>query len=185
MSNIKIDRDKIKQGVRLILEGIGLDLNDENLRETPDRVADFFEEFFSPKITDEDYKYFTSRGDLVIVRDIVAYSLCPHHLLPVVYKVNIAYIPKDQVVGVSKLVRIVYDESRRLNIQEEFTNNLASRVKELTGSDDVMVVVKGIHYCMRMRGVRSQSAEVLTSAIRGKFKDYALRMETMRLMGFK
>ncbi|MEM4717545.1 MAG: GTP cyclohydrolase I FolE [Desulfurococcaceae archaeon] len=185
MSEYKIDKEKIKMGVRLILEGLGLDLDNENFKETPERVADFFEEFITPKLSDEDYKYFTSKGDLVIVRDITAYTLCPHHLLPVVYRIHVAYIPRDQVIGVSKLVRVIYDEARRITIQEEFTNNVASRIKMITGSDDVMVVVRGIHYCMRMRGVKSPDAEVLTSAIRGKFKDYALRMETMRLMGLK
>ena len=183
--SVQIDREKIKQGVRLILEGIGVDLNDENFKETPDRFADFLEELLSPKISVEDYKYFTSQGDLVIMKDIEAYTLCPHHLLPVHYRVYIAYIPRGKVVGVSKLARAVLDEARRLSLQEQFTEKLAQRIQELTESNDVMVVVKGVHYCMRMRGVKSNNSQVITSAIRGKFRDYALRMETLRLMGFK
>jgi len=123
-----IDKEKIKQGVKLILEGIGVDLNDENFKDTPTRVADFLEELLSPKITEEDYKYFTSKGDLVIVKDVDTYTLCPHHLLPVHYRVYVAYIPKDKVVGVSKLVRAALDEARRLALQEQFTERLAERV---------------------------------------------------------
>jgi GTP cyclohydrolase I len=182
---VKINREKIMEGVRLILEGIGIDPNDENFRETPRRIAEFYEELLSPKIGDEDYKYFTSKGDLVIVKDIQVYTLCPHHLLPVFYRVYVAYIPSGKVVGVSKIVRLILDEARRLNLQEQYTENVASKLQELVESNDVMVVVNGIHYCMRMRGVKTPNAEVVTSAIRGKFRDYALRMETMRLMGFE
>jgi len=182
--NRQIDKEKIMKGVRLILEGLGLNPEDENYKETPQRVADFYEELLSPKITEDDYKYFTSSGDLVVVRDILAYSLCPHHLLPVVYRVYIAYIHVGKVVGISKLARVALDEAGRITLQEQYTENIASRIQELTGSNDVMVVVRGEHFCMRMRGVKTQDAEVVTSAIRGKFRDFALRMETMRLMGF-
>jgi GTP cyclohydrolase I len=182
---VKINREKIMDGVRLILEGIGVDPNDENYRETPRRIAEFYEELLSPKIGDEDYKYFTSKGDLVIVKDIQVYTLCPHHLLPVFYRVYVAYIPSGKVIGVSKIARLILDEARRLTLQEQYTENVASKLQELVESSDVMVVVNGIHYCMRMRGVKTPNAEVVTSAIRGKFRDYALRMETMRLMGFE
>lgn len=165
----RIDRKKIEEGVRLILEGIGADLSDENFAETPKRVADFFEELLSPKLGDEDYKYFTQHSDIVILTGIRAYSLCPHHLLPVVYDVSVAYKPHGNVVGVSKIVRAVLNEAAYPKLQERLTEDIANKVTELTGSPDVIVVVKGKHYCMIMRGVKTE-ATVTSVAARGVFE---------------
>lgn len=165
----QINRKKIEEGVKLILEGIGADLSDENFSETPRRVADFFEEILSPKLGDEDYKYFTQHSEIVILTGIRAYSLCPHHLLPVVYDVSVAYKPHGSVAGVSKIVRAVLNEAAYPKLQERFTEDIANRITELTGSSDVIVVVKGKHYCMIMRGVKTD-ATVTTVATRGIFE---------------
>jgi GTP cyclohydrolase I len=177
-----MNENKILEGVRLILEGLGVDLNDENFKDTPQRYLNFLKELTEPKITDDDYTYFKSLGNLVVAKDIIAYSLCPHHLLPVIYNVNIAYIPGGKVVGISKLARLVLDYSGKLMIQEDFTEELANELIKLTQTQNVMVVVEGKHFCMMMRGVKQQNSSIITSAIRGKFNNLDLRLETLRLM---
>jgi GTP cyclohydrolase I len=177
-----MDDTKIIEGVKLILEGLGINVNDENFKDTPKRYLDFLKELTTPKITDDDYVTFTSIGNLVIARNIRAYSLCPHHLLPVIYNVNLAYIPKGRVVGVSKLARVVMDEARKLSLQEDFTENIANSMIKLTESGDVMVVIEGKHLCMIMRGVKQDNSSIITSAIRGEFNNSDLRSETLNLM---
>jgi len=166
----RVDEEKILQGVRLILEGLGVDLSDENFRDTPRRFLEFLKELREPKITNDDYVRFTSAGNLVIARNIRVYSLCPHHLLPVVYDLDVAYIPSGKVVGLSKLARVAADTASELLLQEDFTERVADRLMELTQSRDVMVVVRGRHLCMMMRGVRQENSEVVTSALRGMFR---------------
>ena len=178
-----IDDKKILEGVRLILEGLGVDLNNENFKETPQRYLSFLKEITQPKITDEDYVRFSSAGNLVIARNIRAYSLCPHHLLPVIYNVNVAYLPKGKVVGISKLARMVMDMAGKLMLQEEYTESLADEIARLTQSNDVMVVVYGKHFCMIMRGVKQHDSSIVTLSIRGVFENLDVRLETLRLMG--
>ena len=175
-------REQIEEGVRLILQGLNCDLNDENFKDTPRRVADMLEEFILGNKYEEEPVRFTQQSDLVIISDIQSFSFCPHHLLPVVYNTSIAYIPKGKVVGVSKPVRVVYDATSQLILQEDATELIAENLIKLTNSNDVMVVMKGQHFCMRMRGVKT-NATVRTSAIRGAFKeDFMLRFETLKLM---
>jgi len=177
-----LKREQIEEGVRLILQGLNCDLNDENFKDTPRRVADMLEEFILGNKYEEEPVRFTQQSDLVIISDIQSFSFCPHHLLPVVYNTSIAYIPKGKVVGVSKPVRVVYDATSQLILQEDATELVAENLIKLTNSNDVMVVMRGEHFCMRMRGVKT-NATVRTSAIRGAFKeDFMLRFETLKLM---
>jgi len=177
-----VKREQIEEGVRLILQGLNCDLNDENFKDTPRRVADMLEEFILGNKYEEEPVRFTQQSDLVIISDIQSFSFCPHHLLPVVYNTSIAYIPKGKVVGVSKPVRVVYDATSQLILQEDATELVAENLIKLTNSNDVMVVMRGEHFCMRMRGVKT-NATVRTSAIRGAFKeDFMLRFETLKLM---
>ena len=177
-----LKREQIEEGVRLILQGLNCDLNDENFKDTPRRVADMLEEFILGNKYEEEPVRFTQQSDLVIISDIQSFSFCPHHLLPVVYNTSIAYIPKGKVVGVSKPVRVVYDATSQLILQEDATELIAENLIKLTNSNDVMVVMRGEHFCMRMRGVKT-NATVRTSAIRGAFKeDFMLRFETLKLM---
>lgn len=178
----ELEREKIMEAVRNLIVALGYDPNDENFKETPRRVTDFFEELLSRKIEGNDYVHFTQESNLVIATGIVAYSLCPHHLLPVVYTVDVAYIPAGKVVGVSKLARLVADEASSIQLQETFTERLSSRMKELVGCEDVFVVVRGEHFCMRMRGIKS-NAVIITSAISGRFKMLPVRIEALQLMG--
>ena len=177
-----LKREQIEEGVRLILQGLNYDLNDENFKDTPRRVADMFEEFILGNKYEEEPVRFTQQSDLVIISNIKSFSFCPHHLLPVVYNTSVAYIPKGKVVGLSKPVRVVYDATSQLILQEDATELVASNLIKLTGSGDVMVVMRGEHFCMRMRGVKA-NAVVTTSAVRGLFKENAiLRHETLELM---
>jgi len=177
-----LKKEQIEEGVRLILQGLNCDLNDENFKDTPRRVADMFEEFILGNKYDEEPVKFTQQSDLVIISNIKSFSFCPHHLLPVVYNTSVAYIPKGKVVGLSKPVRVVYDATSQLILQEDATELIAENLIKLTGSSDVMVVMRGEHFCMRMRGVKAD-AVVVTSAIRGIFRDdLMLRYETLELM---
>jgi len=178
-----MDREKVEKAVKDLIEAMGFDSESENFKETPRRFADFLEELFTPKITEDDYVTFSSAGNLVIAKDVNVFSLCPHHLLPVIYKVNIAYLPHGKVVGVSKLARVAMDLARKLPLQEDFTEQIADGIVNLTGSNDVMVVVRGKHFCMVMRGVRQENSEIVTSSIRGSyFSSKDLRDETLSLM---
>jgi len=177
-----LKKEQIEEGVKLILEGLGCDLSDENFKDTPRRIADMFEEFILGNKYEEEPVRFTQQSDLVIISNIKSFSFCPHHLLPVVYNTSIAYIPKGKVVGLSKPVRVVYDATSQLILQEDAAELIASNLIKLVGSGDVMVVMRGEHFCMRMRGVKA-NAVVTTSAVRGLFKENAiLRHETLELM---
>ncbi|MEM4904306.1 MAG: GTP cyclohydrolase I, partial [Desulfurococcaceae archaeon] len=173
MGTAKVNKEKIVKGVQLILEGIGVSVDDPDFRETPQRVADFYEELLSSKLTAEDYKYFSKHGDIVVATGIKAYGLCPHHLLPVDYTVYVAYVPENSVVGISKLVRAVLEEAGFPKLQEKYTEDVADKISELTGSGSVMVVVRGKHYCMVMRGVKS-NAVIVTMTARGRFENHEL-----------
>lgn len=176
-----IDKEKIKRGVTEILEALGCNLDDENFRNTPQRVADMFEEILNGKFEPKEVVRFTTSSDLVLIGNIDFTSMCPHHLLPVLGKAYVAYIPKNKVVGLSKLVRAVYKWTRRLILQEEATTRILEEIKNITLSNDVFVVLKAQHMCMRIRGVRSNSI-VTTTAASGVFKDLNKRLEIIKLM---
>ncbi len=179
------DKERIMKAVREILEAIGEDPDREGLKDTPRRVADMLEEILSGYVVADDYVYFTEKSDLVILSGVRFYSLCEHHLLPFYGTVSLAYLPKGKVLGLSKLVRIVRKYAARLQIQERMTEQIADELMNVTGSSDVMVVVRAKHLCMAMRGVRNP-ATVITSAVRGEFmKDQALRMEALQLMRWR
>ncbi len=178
-----IDKEKIKKAVRMILEAIGEDPDREGLRDTPQRVADMFEELLEGYYREEEETaQFTERSDLIVVGPIRFYSLCEHHLLPFFGYVYVAYIPKGKVIGISKIIKVVNKYSRRLQLQERMTEQIADELSKLTGSDDVLVLVRGRHMCIEMRGVKAQS-RVTTLAIRGEFiKNFNLRAEVMGML---
>ena len=181
-----IDKEKIKKATILLIEGLGYDINDQNFNDTPQRVADMYEEILEGnKFEEKEVVKFVQHSNLVIISDIEAYGFCPHHVLPICYNVSIAYLPNKEVVGISKPIRVVYDCISKLSLQEEATETIADKIRQITGSDDVMVIVTGEHFCMRMRGVKSRGY-VTVSAIRGRFhEDYTLRYETLSLIGLK
>jgi GTP cyclohydrolase I len=183
-----VDLERIAQGVRLILEGIGEDPNRLGLQETPNRVAEMYAELTSGMREDPSQHVVPLPGDkhdeMVIVKDISIASLCEHHLAPFVGKCHIAYIPKDgRILGISKLARLAETFSRRLQLQERLTTEIANTLFEGLQPIGVMVVIEASHTCMTLRGVRKSDAKTVTSAVLGGFRnDPRTRAEAMSLI---
>jgi len=177
----------IEDAVRKMLETLDIDLRAEPFRETPRRVARMMIELMSgmdernePKLTlfkNEGYK------DILILKAIPFYSLCAHHMLPMFGDVSIAYIPGEKIVGLSKLPRIVKHFASRLQVQEDFTRELADFVYGRLSAMGVLVVVKARHLCLEMRGARTHELETISSAVRGIFEtSIPTREEALRLL---
>lgn len=183
-----VDLETIARGVRLILEGIGEDPERPGLKETPQRVAEMFVELTSGMREDPHEYVVPLPGDkhdeMVIVKDISIASMCEHHLAPFVGKCHIAYIPKDgRILGLSKLARLAETFSRRLQLQERLTTDIANTLFEGLKPIGVMVVIEAEHTCMTLRGIRKASAKTVTSAVLGGFrKDPRTRAEAMALI---
>ena len=181
-----IDQEKIRQGVKLLLEGIGEDPSREGLVDTPDRVARMYEEIFGGMgETAEEHlsKVFTAdNAGIVLERDITFYSTCEHHLMPFYGKGHIAYLPRGKVVGLSKLARTVEVYARRLQIQEQMTGQIADAVMEHLQPEGVMVILEAEHMCMTMRGVKKPGSKTVTVAVRGAFEDNALQEQVYHMM---
>ncbi|HKP36446.1 MAG TPA: GTP cyclohydrolase I FolE [Pyrinomonadaceae bacterium] len=184
----RVDLDRIARGVRLILEGIGEDPEREGLRETPQRVAEMYAELTAGMREDPSEHIVPLSGnkhdEMVIVKDITIASLCEHHLAPFVGKCHIAYIPKNgNILGVSKLARLAEGFSRRLQLQERLTTEIANTLFERLRPLGVMVVIEAEHACMTLRGVKKSGAMTVTSAVLGGFrKDPRTRAEAMALI---
>jgi len=170
-----INKEKVKDAVRMFLEGIGEDPDREGLLETPERVARMCEEVYGGLEEDPGEhlaKQFPAPdSELVIEKDIVFYSICEHHLLPFFGKVHIAYIPNGKVVGLSKLSRTVEVFARRPQIQEQMTVQIADAIERYISPGGVIVLVEAEHTCMTMRGIKKPGVMVTTVATRGLFKD--------------
>ncbi len=183
-----VDLDLIAKGVRMIIEGIGEDPDRVGLKETPLRVADMYAELTSGMREDPHQHVNPLPGDkhdeMVIVKDISIASLCEHHLAPFVGKCHIAYIPKGgRIVGISKLARLAETFSRRLQLQERLTTDIANTLFEGLRPLGVMVVIEAEHTCMTLRGVRKADAKTVTSAVLGGFRtDQRTRAEAMSLI---
>ena len=170
-----MNQQKIQDGVRLILEGIGEDLNREGLRETPERIARMYEEICGGMTEDAgkhlQKTFSVSDSGIVMEKDIVFYSMCEHHMLPFYGKAHIAYIPDGKVVGLSKLARTVEVFAKRLQIQEQMTAQIADAIMEHLSPKGVMVVIEAEHMCMTMRGVKKPGSLTETMTVRGEFKE--------------
>lgn len=186
-SQVSSNREKIEAHVKEILKLIGEDVEREGLIETPARVTRMYEEIFSgyevePRevlgvMFDENHE------EPVIVKDIVYYSMCEHHMAPFFGKVHIGYLPSGKVVGLSKLARLVDVITRKLQVQERITADLANVLVEELAPHGVIVVVEGEHLCMCSRGVKKTGSQTITTATRGQYKeDPALRMEFLSLI---
>ena len=184
----KVDREKIAAGVRLMLEGMGEDPDRDGLQKTPERVADFYVELTEGMWQDAKSHIVPLPGDshdeMVLVKDISIASVCEHHLAPFVGKCHIAYIPKGgRIVGLSKLARIAEIFSRRLQVQERLTQQIANTLFDELKPLGVMVVVEAEHTCMTLRGVKKPGAITITSAVLGGFRrDPRTRAEAMSLI---
>ena len=165
----------IEEAVRTILENLGEDPDREGLLKTPHRVAkalEFLTEGYhkDPKEILQKALFTSSNDEMVLVRDIEFYSLCEHHMLPIIGRAHVAYIPDGKVVGLSKIPRVVNLFARRLQIQEQMTEQIADAISETIRPKGVAVVVHARHMCMEMRGVEKINSTTVTSALRGLFK---------------
>jgi GTP cyclohydrolase IA len=185
----EFDAAKVEEGIRLVLEGIGEDPGRDGLKETPRRVADMYREVFSGLREDPDAVvdavFDVGHDEMIMVRDIPLYAQCEHHLVPFVGKAHVAYVPgKDgRITGLSKLARLVDVLSRRPQVQERLTTEVAEVLERVLKPRGVFVVVEAEHLCMSMRGVKKPGSVTVTSAVRGVFKtDARTRSEALGLI---
>lgn len=170
-----IDHEKVKEGVRLLLEGIGEDVTREGLVETPDRIARMYEEIYGGIEEDASEhlkkRFHVDNDAMVLEKDITFYSTCEHHLLPFYGKAHIAYIPNGEVVGLSKLARTVEVFARRLQLQEQLTGQIADALEKELNPKGVMVRIEAEHMCMTMRGIKKPGSQTVTIVKRGIFEN--------------
>ena len=184
---MSVDLEKIKIATKMILEAIGEDVNREGLIKTPKRVAKAYEEicsgyFKDPKEVLNDALFDSTNNEMVVVRNIEFYSMCEHHILPFFGRVHVAYIPDKKVVGLSKIPRMVEVFARRLQIQEQLTEQIADAIMEVVKPKGVGVVIHARHMCMEMRGVKSKYSYTSTSALRGIFLEEKTREEFFNII---
>ena len=185
-----MDKKKIEKAVRDILEAIGADLKARDLIQTPQRVAQMYEEIFSGIGKDPakelevvlDQKH----NEIILLKNVPLYSVCEHHLLPFIGRAHIAYIPKGgRVTGLSKLARVVDILAKRPQVQERLTTQIADIIMSKLKPLGVMVIIEAEHLCMSMRGVEKPGTQTVTSAVRGIFKEnQKTRSETLALIKF-
>ena len=183
----KIDQARAEAAVRELLAAIGEDPDREGLLETPARVARMYEEVFEGmnytnheialkfnKSFKDDLAVGPDNKDMVLVKDISVFSYCEHHIaLMYDMKVSVAYIPKDKVIGLSKIARICDMAAKRLQLQERLGNDIAQIISEATGAEDVAVIIQGTHSCMSARGIKKAGASTVTTTLRGQFETNA------------
>ncbi len=184
-----VDRAPIVEAVRKILEAIGEDPTRDGLVRTPERVADMYEELFGGVKGDPvdvlDVVFDAGHDEMIMVRDMVLQGMCEHHLIPFIGKAHVAYIPNEngQITGLSKLARLVDMLSRRPQVQERLTTQIADTIERALEPRGVLVVLEAEHLCMSMRGVRKPGSQTVTSAVRGIFRaQSATRAEAMNLI---
>jgi len=179
-----MDKKRMQDITNSLLEAIGENPKREGLRDTPRRVADMFSELtegYSMNPKEILSREWSEVSGMVVAKEISFFSLCEHHLLPFYGKVHIGYIPSKAVVGLSKLVRLVDCFSKRLQLQERMTKQIADALNESLHPNGVVVVVQARHLCMEMRGVKS-GADIITSEIRGQFEKFETRNEFFNML---
>lgn len=169
-----VNIEKTEKAIRDLLIAIGEDPDRPGLIETPKRCAKMYEELLSGMDHDAEEhlskQFDVPHSEFLLEKDIPFYSLCEHHLLPFFGKAHIAYLPKDRVVGLSKLARTVEVYARRLQLQEQMTSQIADDIMTYLDARGVMVIIEAEHLCMTMRGVKKPGAKTLTIACRGEFE---------------
>lgn len=185
---MSIDKTAIKEHIKGILIALGENPEREGLLETPERVANMYAEIFEGinysnddiadmfnKTFEEELAISDDSNDIVVVKNIDAFSHCEHHLaLMYNMKITVAYIPKTKVIGLSKIARIVDMVTKRLQLQERIGSDIAYILGKITGSDDVAVLIEASHSCMNARGIKKSNSSTFTTTLRGKFKDDAM-----------
>ncbi len=180
---MSIDKEKIKEHIKGIIEALGEDPNREGIVDTPKRAAEMYAEMFEgmnytneqiAEMFDKTFDYdlsFNTNNDIVIVRDIDIFSFCEHHLaLMYDMKVTVAYIPNKKVIGLSKIARIADMVSKRLQLQERIGADIAEIISLVTKSNDVAVIIEGKHSCMTARGIKKTATKTYTQTLRGRFE---------------
>lgn len=170
---------EVANAIYQILQSIGEDPQREGLRNTPERVARAYDELLvgysvDPLVLLNDALFDVEYSQMVIVSDIEFYSMCEHHLLPIIGRAHVAYIPNKKVIGLSKIPRIVEAYARRLQVQERMTRQIAELIDEILEPQGVAVVVEGSHMCSMMRGVKKEHPRMVTSTMLGSFKENAM-----------
>ncbi|MBQ18953.1 MAG: GTP cyclohydrolase I FolE [Planctomycetaceae bacterium] len=183
----RVDQPRIARAIREILEAIGEDPERSSLVETPERVARMYAELFSGLHTDPgrhlEKCFEESFDELVLVREISFNSLCEHHLLPFMGVAHVGYLPNGRIAGLSKLARVVEEVSKKPQVQERMTHQVADLLHEQLDAKGVVVVLEATHTCMTIRGVRKPGSLTVTSAVRGLFKtNQSSRAEVMSLI---
>jgi GTP cyclohydrolase I len=183
------DDEKVRRGVRLILEGVGEDPDREGLADTPGRVAEMYREVLAGVGREPTEVLSVVKGaghdEMIMVRDIPLHSYCEHHLVPFTGRAHVAYIPNrdGRITGLSKIARLVDLLSKRLQVQERLTTQIADALDEALEPRGVFVVIEAEHLCMTMRGVKKPGSITVTSAVRGRFRsDARTRAEAMALI---
>ncbi len=184
---MSVDLEKIELATKMILEAIKEDPQRQGLVKTPKRVAKAFEEicsgyFKDPKEVLNDALFESSNNEMVVVRNIEFYSMCEHHILPFFGRVHVAYIPDKKVVGLSKIPRMVEVFARRLQIQEQLTEQIADAIMDVVKPKGVGVVIHARHMCMEMRGVKTKHSYTSSSALRGIFLEEKTREEFFNII---
>jgi GTP cyclohydrolase I len=185
----RFDSERVAAAVRTILEAIGEDPERDGLKRTPERVGEMYAEIFSGLHSDPgdvlDVVFDAGHDEMIMVRDIPLASVCEHHLIPFFGKAHVAYIPNVQghITGLSKIARLVDALSRRPQVQERLTTQIADVIEAKLDPRGVLVVIEAEHLCMSMRGVRKPGAQTVTSAVRGMFRaNEKTRAEAMNLI---
>ena len=186
-SSGEIDRDAVIATIRTLIAQLGLDPSYEGMADTPRRIADMYAEMFEGMREDPraqlQVQFDESHDEMVILKGIPFYSMCEHHFLPFSGVAHVGYLPNGRIVGLSKLARAVEIFARRPQVQERLTSQIADTIEEVVGAKGVGVVIEAEHMCMTARGVRKPGARMVTSAMRGKFRDdLNTRQEFMRLI---
>lgn len=191
-----IDKDAIRKHIRGILIALGEDPDREGLRETPDRVARMYEEVFAGinysneeiaemfnKSFKDDLAVSSDHRDIVLVKDIPVFSYCEHHMaLMYNMKVSVAYLPRNKVLGLSKIARICDMASKRLQLQERLGSDIAQIMSLASESDDIAVIIEGTHSCMTARGIKKEAAATVTTTFRGRFETDPLLQNQLFMM---
>lgn len=170
-----MDKAKIQEGVKLILEGIGEDIHREGLVETPDRIARMYEELAAGYTDDAAVhlkkRFHVDNNDMVMEKDLPFYSFCEHHMLPFYGTAAVAYIPDGEVVGLSKIARTLEVFAKRFQLQERLTAQIADVFMKELKPHGVMVLIQAEHMCMTMRGIKKPGTKTVTVVTRGVFND--------------
>ncbi|MDD4013924.1 MAG: GTP cyclohydrolase I FolE [Candidatus Omnitrophica bacterium] len=170
-----MDKEKIKKAVKDILEAIGEDPSRDGLKNTPSRVADMYEEILAGINAEPEKElevmFEKEHDEIILIKDIPLYSICEHHMVPFIGRAHVAYIPRgSKITGLSKIARVVDAFSRRLQVQERLTTDIADTIMKKLEPKGVLVVIEAEHLCMSMRGVKKPGVITNTSAVRGVFR---------------